>query len=260
MPATPKILLFDIETLPNKEEALKVWCQLGNWPGRTMKATVTSLLCVGYKELGSKKTYCINAWDYPEWETDVNDDKKITKAIHEIMSEADGIITHNGKRFDWKYLQTKFLLHGLDPLPNIPHVDTCLVARRNLFSFTNKLDYLGQYFLKDRKLDNGGWDLWVKTSNRVKKYQNLMEKYCKQDVILLEKLFYKLRPFTKGLPNMNVDNGNKNFNKVCPKCGSADLMNYGWRYTATTKYRRLKCKSCGSYARLDAKDKNPREI
>lgn len=256
----PKILLFDIETLPNTEEAMKVWCQLGSWPGRTMKATVTSLLCVGYKELDSKRTYCINAWDFPNWEKDVNDDYKLTKAIHEVMKEADGIITHNGKRFDWKYLQTKFLLHGLDPLPNIPHVDTCLVARRNLFSFNNKLDYLGEYFVKDRKLDNGGWDLWVKCSKRIKKYQNLMEKYCKQDVDLLEKLFYKLRPFTKGLPNHNIDNESEEFDKVCPRCGSADIKPNGWAYTKTTKYQRYHCKSCKGYIRLNAKGEKPREI
>jgi len=258
--AKAKILLFDIETIPNLNEAMKVWCQLGAFPGRTMKATVTSLLCVGYKELGSKKTYCVNAWDFDSWEKDINDDEKITKAIYEIMKEADGVITHNGKRFDWKYLQTKFLMHGLDPLPKLPHVDTCAVARSNLFSFSNKLDYLGQYFVKDKKLENGGWDLWVKCSKRIKKYQNLMERYCKQDVDLLEKLFFKLRPLTKGLPSQFVDNESENFDIVCPKCGSADYSHYGWRYTATTKYRRMKCNSCKGYFRLNSNEKNPREL
>lgn len=257
--AKPNILLFDIETIPNMNEAMKVWCQLGLFPGRTMKATVTSLLCVGYKELESKRTYCINAWDFPEWDKDINDDKAITKAIHQIMSQADGVITHNGKRFDWKYLQTKFLMHGLDPLPKIPHVDTCAVARSNLFSFSNKLDYLGEYFVKDRKLENGGWDLWVKVSKRIKKYQDLMERYCKQDVDLLEKLYLKLRPLTKGLPNANIYNESK-WDKVCPKCGSANFKANGWRYTATQKYQRYRCKSCKGYFRGDLKGNNPREL
>jgi DNA polymerase elongation subunit (family B) len=258
--SAPKIILFDIETIPNLDEAMKVWCQLGSWPGRTMKATITSIISVGWKELGKKHTHCINAWDFPSWENDINDDKALCKAIHKIMSEADCVITHNGKRFDWKYLQTRFMLHNLPPLPNIPHVDTCLVARKNLLSFNNKLDYLGEHFVKDKKMENGGWDLWVKVSKRKKTAQKLMDKYCRQDVKLLEKLFLRLRPFVKNLPNKNIDHDNINFEKVCPSCGSADVYYNGWAYTKTNKYPRIHCKSCGSYSRLDNKGNNPRSI
>lgn len=259
----PKIILFDIETIPNLKVALEVWCQLGSWPGRTMKAQVTSLACVGYKYLGHKATYCLNAWDYPAWDNDVNDDERLTREIHKVMSQADAVITHNGKRFDWKYLQTKFIKYDLPPLVNIKHVDTCQLAKKHLFMFNNKLDNLGQYFVKDKKLENGGWKLWVKTHARKKTYQKLMTKYCKQDVVLLEKLFEKLRPFAGNLPNMNLHRTQKQIDDqlwVCPSCGSQDYNYDGWAHTKTKSYRRMRCKNCHSVSRFDANERNPRTV
>lgn len=262
--AEPKIILFDIETLPDPEKAIEVWCSLSNYYGQTMKATITSIICVGYKELGSKSVQCINAWDYPErWEKNVNDDYEVVKAIHEILQDADAVVTHNGRRFDWKHIQTRFMVHGLPPLPNIPHVDTCLLARKNLLSFNNKLDYLGKWLVGDRKLENGGWQLWVKVSKRIKYAQKLMSKYCKQDVLLLEKVFLKLRPFAKNLPNRNIDRKQNLIDEgvnVCPTCGSADLVRNGWAFTKTTKYQRFMCKTCKTTCRTDHKNRNARTV
>lgn len=257
----PKIILFDLETLPNLSEALKVWTQLSQYPGKTMKATITSIICAGWKQLGEKKTHCINAWDFKEWKRDVNNDKRVCEEIYEVLKDADAVITHNGARFDWKYLQTRLLINGLPVLDKIPHVDTCLVARKNLLSFNNKLGYLGEWLVSDNKLENGGWDLWIKTWHRDEKAMRLMVKYCKQDVKLLEKVFEKLRPFIKNLPNRNQFKSVEKYIKgesVCPTCGSPDLQSYGWRRTKTMAYRRLRCNHCGSYSRTDTKEKNPR--
>jgi len=259
----PKIILFDIETIPDFREAMKVWCQLSNYPGQTMKATITTIICVGYKELYSKRTHCINAWDFPNWEIDINDDKEVCKAIYEILKDADAVVTHNGKRFDWKHLQTRFMLNGLPPLPNIPHIDTCLIARRNLLSFNNRLGYLGEWLVSDTKLDNGGWELWVRVSKRIKSACKLMTKYCKKDVDLLEKVFLKLMPFIKNLPNRNIDRSQQNIidgKYVCPSCGSNDTRRNGWSYSKTTKCPRFVCKQCHSYSRGDTRGFNPRSV
>jgi DNA polymerase elongation subunit (family B) len=257
----PKIILFDIETMPDFKEVIKIWCGLSNFPGRTLKATICSVLCVSWKELDSKRTHCINAWDFDSWDNDINDDYAVCKAIHEVMSEADVVVTHNGKRFDWKFLQTRFLKHDLGLLPKIIHVDTCQLAKSNLLSYSNSLGYLNEWLGGDTKLDNGGWNLWVRVSKRIKSAQKLMTKYCKQDVVVLEELFHKLRPFAKNLPNRNMGRTGKQKDKfplVCASCGSADLKPWGHYYTKTTKFRRLICLSCNSWNRVDAKEKNPR--
>jgi len=128
----PKIIIFDLETMPNLKEALKVWPQLSQYPGKTLRASITSIICAGWKYHNEKKTHCINAWDFKNWKTNVNDDMEVCKAIREVLEDADAVVTHNGTRFDWKYLQTRLLINGLKPLPKIPHIDTCTIASRNL--------------------------------------------------------------------------------------------------------------------------------
>ena len=260
--AKPKIIIFDLETLPNLPEVLKVWCQLSNYPGLTMKATITSIICAGWKQYGHKKTHCINAWDFKgRWKRNVNDDYSVCKKIYDVLKNADAVVTHNGKRFDWKFLQTRLLYHGLPTLSKIHHIDTCMVARANLFAFNNRLGTLGKLLANDDKLENGGWDLWVQVHGKKKSAMKLMTKYCKQDVNLLEKIFKRLIPLINNMPNRNLFRSQKKIKentRVCPNCGESKLHFNGWRHTQTQSYQRLRCDSCGSYCRTDVQGNKPR--
>lgn len=240
----PKIILWDIETLPDMEEAMKVWPKLSDYPGQSMKATITSIICGGYKELDSKQTHCINAWDFPAWKKDVNDDYAIVKKIYDVLKDADAVVTHNGKRFDWKHLQTRLLVHGMDPLHEIHHIDTCKLAKGNILAFNNSLDILAKAFVKDKKMENGGWDLWVRVRQREKKAMDMMSRYCKHDVKILEKIFKVLRPFAKNIPNFNVFADD--VFKHCRGCGSTNLMKFGFRPSSTGVRQRYSCKDCGT--------------
>jgi hypothetical protein len=71
-----------------------------------------------------------------------------------------------------------------------------------------------------------------------------MEKYNIQDVILLEKLYYKLLPWIKSLPNRNLNSDNQ----VCPSCGGKHLHKRGVSQTLTATYQRYQCKGCGSWS------------
>ena len=250
----PRIILFDLETLPNLNEALKVWPQLSNYPGLTLRATITSIICGGWKVLGEKKTHCINAWDFARWDRDVNDDFSIVCAIYKILYKADAVITHNGKRFDWKFLQTRLIKHGLEPLSKIHHIDTCQVAKQNLFCFNNRLNTIGSVTNSGEKMTHEGWDLWVKVHGKDPMAMLTMSTYCKQDVDLLEAVYLKLRPLISGIPNYNLFTDSK----VCPNCGSRRLQANGFRITKTVKYKRLRCGDCGTTSRTDTKELNPR--
>jgi len=254
-----KTIVWDIETLVILPEAMRVFPGLGNYPGLTLRASINSIICVGWKELGSKKTHCINAWDFPKrWKADVNDDYDVVKAAYDVLHDADAIVTHNGKRFDYKFLNTRLTFHGLPPLPKIPHIDTCSVAKQNLFVFNNRLNTLAKHFKLPTKLENGGWDLWCDVMVRKKKAMKLMEKYCKQDVVVLEHLYYKLLPYISNMPNHNlIGDGEK---LKCPTCGSSHLTKHGKRRTQTTVYQRYICGDCGSTCRTDGKDQMPRSI
>lgn len=252
----PRIVLFDLETLPNLPEALKVWTALSTYPGQTLKASISTIICAGWKILGEDTVHCINAWDFPDWETNVNEDGPLCRAIYDVIKDADCVITHNGKRFDWKFLQTRLVFHGLEILPSINHVDTCAEAKRYLLMFNNRLNTVAKFLTNSEKMDHEGWELWVKVHGRDPKAMATMTEYCKKDVLVLEDVFKKLKPFIKTLPNQNLFNPLKE--KACPTCGSSRLGPRGKYHTKTRSYKRYMCADCMSWCRTDASDGVPR--
>jgi len=198
--------------------------------------------------LGEDKVSCLSAWDFPAWSRNVNDDKALVKEFADVLREADGIITHNGIRFDWKFLQTRLMINGLKPLPKIPHIDTCSLARSNLYFLNNKLKTLASFLTDEQKKITGGWELWEKVWRRDKTSMRKMVDYCKQDVRALEELFLKLRPFATNLPNAALWSGTS-ARETCASCGSRELRSEGVRATKTRRYRRLACLDCGSWTK-----------
>ena len=217
----------------------------------TLRASLSTVICFGYKELGWKKAKCINAWDFEDWDEDVNNDYKICKAAYEILKDADAVVTHNGKRFDWKFLNARLVYHGLPTLPKMPHVDTCLVSRTKLFLASNRLNDLAKFLGVEEKMENGGWDLWVKVLARQKTAMQTMAQYCKQDVEVLEQCFLRIRGLCDELPNFNLFSGDS---MCCPKCGGHRIKKHGWKYNRTQKYQRYICMPCGATFRSNAKD------
>lgn len=241
----PRIVLWDLETLPNLKEVMKVLPGLSAYPGLTLKASINSVICMGWKVFGEKEVHCINAWDFKSrWAKDVNDDFEVVKQAAKIIQDADAVVTHNGKSFDWKVLQTRLLFHGLKPLPKILHVDTRAESRKHLFMFNNRLNTLAKFFAQDEKLDTG-WDLWVKVANRDRKSMNKMTAYCKQDVMVLENIFKVMRPLLSELPNYNLFNLGER--PVCIRCGSTRLNSRGRQLTKTMTQQRFQCQNCGSW-------------
>ena len=255
----PKIILVDLETLPDLKEVMKVLPGMSAYPGLTLKASINSIICCGYKIYGEGKTHVINAWDNKKlWSKDVNDDSWICKEILKILTTADCLVTHNGKRFDLKFLQTRLIKHGLNPLPKIMHVDTCSEAKKHLMLFNNRLDTLAKFMTSEQKLENGGWDLWVKVMNRDKKSMATMTEYCAQDVITLEAVFKRLKPFVTQIPNYNFYR--EHDKKVCANCGSTRLTKNGIRVNRTNKKQRLVCQDCGTNLYLISEYHDPRVL
>lgn len=199
---------------------------------------------------------CICAWDFPAWEADVNDDRAVCEALSAVLLGADCVVTHNGKRFDWKFLQTRLRFHGLPPLPALHHVDTCAEAKREMFVFNNRLQTLSRFLTDMEKREHEGWDMWVKVHGRDAAACTEMSLYCKQDVLALEAVFNAMRPLIRGIPNHNLFSPMKE--KACPHCGSSRIKSEGKRYTKTRAYRRYICADCNAWSHTDLKDEVPR--
>lgn len=238
------------------KEVMRHYCRLGDFPGLTLKASITSIICAGWKVLGEDQVNCINAWDFKtRWRKNINDDYMVCKSISKILMGADAVVTHNGRRFDWKHLQTRLLFHKLPLLPKIIHLDTCQAARSNLMMFSNKLGNLGEFLVGDKKLENGGWELWVNVMDKQAAAMKLMTDYCKQDVALLEKVFLRLRPIISGIPHHGIFSAEAN---ACPVCASFRVSNNGTRVNKEAIYTRYRCLDCGSSFRSNfKKNKTP---
>ena len=110
---------------------------------------------------------------------------------------------------------------------------------------SNRLGDLGEHLGFGGKMPTGGIALWVKCMAGDKKSWNKMVKYCKRDVLLLEKVYLKLRPYMASHTNLGVYTNRP----VCAKCGSGRTIYRGFSVTNAGKFRRFQCNKCGGWGR-----------
>ena len=242
----PKILFFDIENFPN---LAYVWQQRidGYIPDNMMKDPWYMAMWSA-KWLGDKKVMNKSLIDYPShYKSNPRCDKMILKDLWALLDEADIVIGHNAKAFDIKKSNARFIMNGMLAPSPYKVVDTLQIARSKFFFTSNKLDNLGQYLGCGEKLETGGFKLWEDCMAGKRSAWKKFKKYCNQDVLLLEKVYYKLLPYATNHPNMGayIDDDKPR----CPNCQSENLHKRGTSTTSTGQYKRYQCNSCGSWSR-----------
>lgn len=163
--------------------------------------------------------------------------------IYDLLNEADAVIHYNGTKFDIPTLNKEFLLYGMTPPAPYKQIDLLRVAK-NQFRFpSNKLDYVAQALGLGKKTKHIGHELWIKCMAKDKEAWATMEEYNRNDVVLLEKVYDKLKPWIKH----HVNHGVYESGVCCTNCGSLNYKRSGWAYTQANKYQRYFCKDCGSW-------------
>lgn len=236
----PRILLYDIETAPNLGRYFELYRE-GNiiW-----KEQDWYILSFAYKWLGEKKTTVYSLPQFVDtYKKDKQNDRDIVRKLWELFDEADIVIAHNGNSFDQKKSNARFIYHGFKPPTPYKEIDTKLVAKKYFRFDSNKLDDLGDYFKIGRKLQTGGFSLWKGCMEGDKKAWRTMCDYNIQDVILLEKVYEKMKPWMTNHPNIGLMTG---YMTVCPNC-SGPVIKRGFSYTRTSKYQRWQCILDGSW-------------
>lgn len=224
-----KVLLFDIETFPN------VGYTWGRWEQNVIKFTKEwELASFAYKWLDSPSVHCVSRRDHSE--------KYVVSRLRDVLSEADIVVAHNGDSFDLKKARTKFLQHGLTPPPINRSVDTRKLARSQFAFNSNSLNDLGETLGLGKKVDTGGFDLWLGCMAGNKDAWSKMIKYNKQDVVLLEKVYLKFRAWYPSHPSIAALEGHRG---GCPSCGSNRVQSKGLRATTQRLQRRYQCLDCG---------------
>ena len=240
-----KLLFLDIETAPHLVAA---------WGLYDQNIAINQIIKPGY-------TLCWAAKWHGDKEVMFDSVQKskssaMVKRIHKLLSEADAVCHYNGDKFDMPTLNKEFLLEGLNPPPPSKQIDLLKTARRNFKLASNKLDYVAQQLGLGQKEHHKGMTLWLECMEKDPEAWTVMERYNKQDVILLERVYERLLPWIKNHPNHAIYD--LPGVPICPKCGGGDLQRRGYARTDANVYAKFACKSCGSWSR-EAVSEMPKE-
>lgn len=230
-------LFFDIETSPNIGFFWTAGFKLNISTDSIIKER--AIICICYKWEGEKETHALT-WDAKQC------DKKMLQAFIKVANEADEIVGHNGDKFDLAWVRTRCLFHKIDMFPTYVTIDTLKIARSKFKFNSNKLNYIAKYLGIGQKIKTE-YDLWKDiTINKDKVAMEKMVKYCKMDVVLLEKVYNELRLHIPVKTHYGVIFGEDR--GTCPECGSDDLIRKDRRILASGIIKLvLKCNTCGKY-------------
>lgn len=233
----PRIILWDIETTHNQVAVFKLFGEDYISPENILQERY--IVCASWKTLGEKAVSDVSVLNDPKrFKKNHQDDYHVCKTLHEVLSNADVIVAHNGDKYDIKFTEARMLIHGLPPLPPITSIDTLKVAKGRFLFNSNRLDYLGHMLKVGRKKPTTG-GLWLRVLQGDVAAIREMVTYNKQDVELLERVFNKLRPYVQNHISRQL------FGQAdgCPRCGSKKFQSRGVHGAVTQRYRRYQCQA-----------------
>ncbi len=237
----PRILFIDIETFAH---LAWVW---GYFDQNVIAYKERGyMLCFGYKWLGEKKTTVKSLRHYKGYKGGDSTERQLLEDLWELLDEADIVIAHNGRAFDVRMINYRFIKHRMLSPSYYRVIDTKLEAKKVARFPSNKLDELGDDMEIGRKLPHQGFSLWLGCDAGDDKSWSIMERYNKQDINLLEKWYLELRPWIEQHPNLNVV---MNRDTGCSKCGAprSSMRKRGVRWTNMSVAQRYQCNHCGGY-------------
>jgi DNA polymerase elongation subunit (family B) len=238
----PKILLYDIETAPMLGYVWGLW---DNNIALNQLEKDWHIISWSAKWMGEDKVMYEDQRNAKVFE----DETIIVKKLWKLLNQADVVITHNGKKFDQKKLNARFLALGLQPPGKRKHIDTLQIAKREFAFTSNKLEYLTDKFcVKNKKSTHAkfpGFKLWTECMKGNVEAWKEMEAYNRMDVVSLEELYLKLMPWDNTL-DFNIFHDRE---EAFCSCGSTEFNKNGFSYTSTGKYQRFACRKCGKEMR-----------
>lgn len=239
-----KRLFFDIETSPNIGFFWSAGYKL-NVP-YTNIIKERAIICICYKWEDEDKLYSLT------WDEDQDDRAMLEKFIC-IANEASELVGHNCNKFDISWIRTRCLFHGIPCFPKYTTIDTLTQARSKFRFNSNRLDYIAQFLNVGAKTETG-FELWKDiVLNKDPKALKQMVEYCKNDVVILEKVYSRLSNY---FPHKFHYGAYENLGDktTCPECGSHNLKFIQRRYTATGTARiQVQCADCFKYHTISNK-------
>lgn len=188
------------------------------------------VICFGAKWLGEKEVMFFSEWQHGT--------EGMLQAAYDLLHEADAVVGFNHKKFDLPHLNAEFFRLGWQSPPKPTIIDLQQIAKTNFRFLSNKLQFISQYAGIGHKIEHEGFPLWLKVMAGNLVAQKKMERYCKMDVKLTEKLYNRMKSYIYNHPA---------FHRAKHDCGSTHAHSRGSRYTMTMRIQRLCCCKCGGW-------------
>lgn len=241
----PKILIFDIETSPvlayvwglhdqniGLNQIYRDWYVIA-WAAKWLGEPASKTLYMDLRHVKNKF-----------------DDKPLLKAMWKLLNEADIVITQNGRNFDSKKLNARFIIQGMKPPRPYQHWDTLEVARRVAKFTSNKLEYMtDKVNTKYKKLlhkNFPGFELWKECLAGNPAAWKEMKVYNIHDVLSTEEFYTKIRAWApQSTPNAFQV---YEIGYQCGVCGNdGKLQQRGYNYTRVSRFKKLQCMKCKTW-------------
>jgi hypothetical protein len=238
-----KILTIDIEWRPMQSYTWGIWDQN---IGLTQIIDDGGLLCFAAKWFGQKNIIFSS-------ENDGHD--VMVRLAHELLSEADVLVTYNGDKYDIKKLNGEFMLAGMAPPRPYKSIDLLKTNKARFDLPSRKLDYLVQRSGVGSKVPHNGFELWTGCMAGDPAAWALMEKYNRGDVIVTEKAYLRLLPWITNAPHLGMFTGDE---FCCPYCGSTKLARQVFpTHTLVQSYTLFECTNCHGWIRGTTRQQDP---
>lgn len=239
----PRILTFDIETLPLESYT---WGLFDQTVGLNQIKTDWAALSIAAKWMHEDEVW----YEDTRHKATIRDDKDLIAKLCALLDQADIVVGQNVKKFDLRKIRARALMHGLPPFREPLVQDTMLMAR-SVGSFTsNKLEYLSANLTDTPKSTHAqfpGFELWLGVMQGNQAAWDEMREYNIQDVRATEQLYLKLRPWVRTHPNMSHYYDDEQ--RRCPRCGSVNLHDNGTTFRGVSEYHAYTCSDCGGHSR-----------
>lgn len=198
--ANQKVLVLDIETSPL---LVYVWNLKEQYVGLNQMVQDWHIMAWSAKWLDApaKKIHY-----YDQRNLKAGDDLPILRPLWRLLNEADIVITQNGKAFDAKKINARFMLHGMKPPKNYQHLDTYLIAKKAASFTSHSLEYLSEHFCKKYKKRShekfAGLALWIECLKGNRAAWDEMKAYNIADTLATEELYKRIEPWvSQNMPN-----------------------------------------------------------
>ena len=147
--------------------------------------------------------------EHDQWATGKRySDRELVEAILRGLEEFDIVFAYNGSAFDFPFLRTRALIHGLPPVEPRKIVDPVMLARRVFRFKSNRLDAVAHDMgcpFEKTDLDKGVWQRAMLDGDQECLDQVVI--HCQFDVKVLTWVSQKMAPYVRQIDSIGSFRG-----------------------------------------------------